>query len=158
MPADQSTDHDPEAVATYVWFERDMFNRVFERVEQGLNDDQFLENILVASFLLHARNLRYFLFDEPRLDDVSAQHFLPEWDEKVEKWCRYLHENRERLNKSLAHISYKRIEYESDKEWEYVKIHTELTAAWDKFFSSLPEEKQKWFTGPRERAVGVTRL
>ena len=66
--------------------------------------------------------------------------------------------NRERLNKSLAHISYKRIEYQPKKEWNYLKIHKEITGTWDEFFSRLPEEKREWFTRPRDGTQGVIRL
>jgi len=40
---------------------------------------------------------------------VVAEDFLAEWDESVEKWCPYLHENKSRLDKSLAHLSCERI-------------------------------------------------
>jgi len=157
-----------KAVATYVWFEYLMFNQAAKQIlsllqgsradslwGQHMTDRKQLQvNVLLASFLIHARNLRAFLFPprrtKPKWDDVLAQHFLPEWDEKVEKWCPYFDENRDRLNKSLAHISYKRIEYEPKKKWSYVKIHKELTAAWNEFWSRLPAEKKKWFTRPRK--------
>ena len=73
-------------VATYVWYERTMFDQVFQRLQsltQG-TPDQFLKNILLESFLLHTRILRDFLFREPTGDDVSARHFFEtpaEWAE-----------------------------------------------------------------------------
>ena len=155
-----------EAAATYVWFEFLMFTQAAKEIlslVQGKKVDhsqggyqltvpeQLQANVLLASFLIHARNLKYFLFDKPKWDDVAAEHFLPEWDEKIDDWCPYFDENRERINKSLAHISYKRIEYAPNKGWDCVKIYNEVKAAWNEFWSRLPEEKQKWFN--RERDV-----
>jgi len=166
LPMSQHTPDEAEvkAVATYVWFEFLMFTQAAKEIlslvegkadgKGGYNltvQEQLQVNVLLASLLIHARNLRYFLFDKPKWDDVSAQHFLPEWDEKVEKWCPYFDENRERLNKSLAHISYKRIEYAPNKGWDCVKIYNEVKAAWNEFWSRLPAAKQKWFN--RERDV-----
>ena len=112
----------------------------------------------MTAFLVHARNLRAFLFPppppapRPRPDDVLAKHFLPEWAEKVEDWCPHFLEHRERLNKSLAHISYKRIEYEANKGWDCGTIYNELTDAWDAFWSRLTPEEQDWFTEPRNQS------
>jgi len=159
MPAEQSTDHNREAVATYVWFERTQLALVFKGFQNleklspppDPGQHQFLKNILLASFLLHTRVLRDFLF-YPRKwdDDVVAEDFLAEWDESVEKWCPYLHENKSRLDKSLAHLSYERIDFEPNKEWDCGRIHTDLKAAWDEFWDRLTPEKQEWFTRPRE--------
>ena len=172
MNQTDNADYSPKEVATFVWFEYTMFDQAAKAIlsllkvsradsQGGVQDPKQLQrNVLLASFLIHARNVRAFLFPPPRPkpDDVLAQQFLPEWDEKVEKRCPYLDANRERLNKSLAHISYKRIEYEPKKEWKYLEIHKEITDAWDDFFSRLPEEKREWFTRARDGLQGVTRL
>ena len=163
MSKDDRTDHNPEDAATYVRFEHTQLTLVVKALrslraesradsqggQQMADPKQFQENILLASFLIHTRNLRDFLFTPPRLDDVSAKDFLAEWDESVETWCPYLDENRDRLNKSLAHLSYKRIEYEPNKSWDCGTIYKELTAAWNEFWSRLPSEKKEWFTRPR---------
>ncbi len=47
-------------VATYVWYEKQMFDESFQRLKEGTSD-QFLLNFLLESFLLHARILRDFL-------------------------------------------------------------------------------------------------
>jgi len=157
--------YSPKKVATFVWFEHTQLVAAFKEIQSLLagrraksqreqpmtNPEQLQVNVLLASFLIHARSLRDFLFTPPRFDDdVSATHFLPDWAEKVEDWCPYFHKHRERLNKSLAHISYKRIEYEPNKGWDCGKIHNELTDAWNKFLGRLTPEEQDWFTAPRK--------
>ncbi len=149
--------YSPKKVATFVWFEYTQLAVVFKRIQRlekspppDPEEHKFQRNIHLASFLLHARSLRNFLFYPRSQDDVIAEDFLDEWDESVENWCPYFHEHRDRLNKSLAHISYKRTEYEPNKKWECGTIHKEITAAWDEFFSRLPAEKQEWFTRPRK--------
>ena len=157
-------DYSPKEVATFVYYEYTQLDHVAkalrsltqgQRVDsQGerhkTDSEKIQESILLTAFLVHARNLRAFLFTPPRLDDVAAEHFLPDWAEKVEDWCPYFLEHRERLNKSLAHISYKRIEYEANKLWECGTIHKELTDAWNEFFGRLTREEQDWFTAPRK--------
>ena len=142
-----------EDVATYVRYERQMFDLPFKGIKQGL-PNQFQKNIYLESFLVHTRNLRDFLFSPPRGDDVSATHFFEppdaEWDESVKDWCPYLDANKSRLNKSLAHLSYERIGYEPYKGWDCGVIHTEMTAAWNEFWSRLTAEKQEWFTRDRD--------
>ena len=171
MPADHAddnlqADHNPKAAATYVYFEHTQLTHAAKALRdltqgqradtQGGRDktdsEQIQESILLESFLIHARNLRYFLFDEPKWDDVAAEHYLPEWDEQVEDWCPYLNERRFRLDKSLAHISYKRIEYESGKKWDCGTIYKEITDALDGFLSRLTPEKRDWFTAPRNQS------
>lgn len=163
MPAD-GDDYSPKEVATFVYFEYTQLVAVFGEIQSLLagrraesqrgqpmtNPEQLQVNVLLASLLLHARNLRNFLFYPRRQDDVIAKDFLDDWDEKVEEWCRYFYKHRFRVNKSLAHISYKRIEYEPNKGWDCGTIYTEIKGAWDEFFSRLTPEKQEWFTKPRK--------
>jgi len=174
MNQTDNADYSPKEVATFVWFEYTMFDQVFKEIQSLLgpkqradsqggvqpktSPKQFAKNILLASFLLHTRNLRNFLFYPRSQDDVIAKDFLDGWNEKVENWCPYLDANRDRLNKSLAHISYKRVEYEANKQWEYVEIHKELTDAWDAFWDRLRPEQREWFTRDRDRQQGVKRL
>jgi len=141
-------------VATYVWYERTMFDQVFQRVQSLMQGtpDQFLQNILLESFLLHTRILRDFLFREPTGDDVSAIHFFEtpaEWAESATDLCPYLSRNKPRLDKALAHLSYKRIGYEPQKGWDCGAVYTEIEAAWTEFWSRLATDKRDWFTKPR---------
>ncbi len=163
MNQTDNADYSPKEVATFVWFEYTQLVLVLQRIQRieqsppsDPNEQQFQRNIHLAAFLIHARNLRAFLFPppppapKPKPDDVLAKHFLPDWAEKVEDWCPYFHKHRERLNKSLAHISYKRIEYEANKLWECGTIHKELIDAWNEFLGKLTTEEQDWFTAPRK--------
>jgi len=156
--------YNPKKVASFVWFEYTQLVAVFKEIQSLLagrraksqreqpmtNPEQLQVNVLLASFLIHARSLRDFLFYPRSQDDVIAEDFLEEWDESVEEWCPYFHKHRERLNKSLAHISYKRIEYEPNKGWDCGKIHKEITDAWNEVVGRMTPEEQDWFTAPRK--------
>jgi hypothetical protein len=58
---------------------------------------------------------------------------------------------RERLNRSLAHLSYDRAGYETTrKDWPFREIFDEVTAAWMAFLDALPDERKKWFDEERD--------
>ena len=143
-----------QKIASAVLYEWKMFIATIA----ALNGVHFLggaiRNALLESLLIHARILTDFFFTDPsREDDVSAKHFFhneEDWRVDFKTECPYLYENRQRLNKSVAHLSYSRIEYESDKEWQYGRISNELHSIWDKFRSSLPTESREWFPSGKE--------
>jgi hypothetical protein len=103
---------------------------------------------VLECFLLHARVLAEFLSrDEGRRDDVLAVHFAETpWvpPEKRE----YLRENEGRIHKSLAHLSYKRIENERHKDWHHHEIYDEISEMWEHFWKALSAERREWFHPP----------
>jgi hypothetical protein len=111
-------------------------------------------NRATESFLVHARNIFELFFKEPQegRPDVSFRHFLDDWEDG-EGWqpvaavsCPYLHHNRTRLNRALAHLSYARIT-EPEKEWDIQAIMRELASVCREFLGQLPE-RQHWFAPP----------
>jgi hypothetical protein len=105
---------------------------------------------LLEPFLLHVRNLRDFLYcDNPsHEDDVVAVHFFDhpdDWTTRRPPMAEYLTSIRKRLNKALAHISYARLDYRSNKTWNIGQIKQDLTVPWEAFLNALPPRKRQWF-------------
>jgi len=106
-------------------------------------------------FLLHARNLYHFLTRRRRdlkrfeATDVLAEDFFDvplEWTPATNLTFLGDKENMERLNRSLSHISYDRVDYERSKRWVLLnRIRHELAEAWNSFLDRLPEARRKWF-------------
>ena len=61
---------------------------------------------------------------------------------------RYLIDNKDRLDKQLAHISSKRIEYErkGQSDWEVGVMHGEIVNSFRIFIKNLPDDKKGWFS------------
>jgi hypothetical protein len=121
--------------------------------------DQPDVNRSLESFLLHARKLYDLFFVPPRKSapDVFFEHFLDAghgWSPDPNQLCPYLHGQRERLNRSIQHLSYDRIGYEPHKEWNVSTIVAEVTALWDEFFRRLPPARRQWFVYDGRLAQG----
>src|SRR5262249_4554709 len=101
----------------------------------------------VVVTLLHARELRDFLGRERKdlkgfeKTDIVAGDFFDSPGEWVPHQIPSLSPapERERLNRSLAHLPYDRVGYETTgKEWPFKEIFDEVTAAWDQPPPALP--------------------
>lgn len=113
-----------------------------------------MKSALLESFLLHARNLHQFLTrrrcDLKRFEvsDVLAEDYFDvstEWT--VPNTLNFLDKNWTRLNRSLAHLTYDRIDYQQSKNWVLMDtVVRELTQAWDAFIACLPESRRNWFS------------
>lgn len=105
---------------------------------------------LLEPFLLHTRNLREFLYTDRSKykDDVLAVHFFDDpndWKRERPPMGEYLESIRERLNKALAHISYARLDYRKEKQWNVKQIKADLNMPWEAFLNALPAKKGQWF-------------
>ncbi len=103
-----------------------------------------IEYALLESFLIHARVLINFLYDGPkRDDDVAAEDFFDEEEQWTEhrpaKSC-LLRENRERINKALAHLTKVRVGLKPEmKQWEYWEIKNEIVGILAHFCTLVPK-------------------
>ena len=139
-------------IAPKVKYEWDMFicvaNHITVECEQRIAD-QFTKNILLEVFLLHARVLHDFLVKSPRkCDDVHAFHFFDkasDWEHVLlsSNFCPYLQKNRERLNKKLTHLTYRRLT--ENERWDTCTVRDEVSYAWHTFLKTLPEDRREWF-------------
>jgi hypothetical protein len=119
----------------------------------GTGSNQEAVNRALESLLLHARNVYDFFFVAPRNNcpDVSVPHFFEDgqvWTPDLTQLCPYLDGQRERLNRSIQHLSYDRLAYEPTKDWNISTLVTELAAVWDDFLSRLPPGRRQWFARP----------
>jgi hypothetical protein len=59
-----------------------------------------------------------------------------------------LRQQKERLNRALAHLSYDRLDYDvTGKGWNFVLLIAEIQHVWAAFLKALPEERRDWFVG-----------
>ncbi len=105
---------------------------------------------MLEPFLLHARNIRDFLYRDfaQREDDVLAADFFDDaalWTARRPPIGKYLESLRERLNKAVAHLSYRRLKNRSDEGWDIKQIKSELRTPWNAFIRTLPQKKKQWF-------------
>jgi hypothetical protein len=107
------------------------------------------KNMALESFLLHFRNLRAFLCPSLQpctADDVLASDFLENDGSNVGEPVK-LEIDRERLNKMLAHVSYRRSDYiEKDQHgWDSSVMLVLILRELQKFFARLSGEQRGWF-------------
>jgi hypothetical protein len=126
---------------------------------QGVAIDQAPVNRSLESFLLHVRNIYDVFFVLPRKNtpDVSFDHFLDAghgWAPDPARLCPYLHSQRERLNRSIQHLSFDRIGYEPQKNWNIGTIVSEIDAVWEEFLRYLPAARRCWFASGGRPAQG----
>jgi hypothetical protein len=120
-------------------------------------------NRAVESFLLHARNVYDFFFTAPRpnMPDVSVQQFFDigqTWKPDANHYCPYLTRERNRLHRSIQHLSYDRIAFERNKQWEVATIVSELTAVWNEYLRRLSVERRGWFSSSEQPATPLENL
>jgi hypothetical protein len=108
-------------------------------------------NRCVESVLTHARNLMDFLGDRKKFaSDVWAGDYLDtpnDWVPDMGAAFPYLLRQRERLNRSIQHVTYDRIAYEADKSWDFTSLAAELNQAWHAFLHALLPDRREWFAG-----------
>ena len=127
----------------------------------GSSDDTEYKRDLSAQLeglLLHARILRdffyYFEFKKHATgrwrDDLMAQDFIPDWTLTRPPAGDYLCENKERMDKAVAHLTKKRVEYKSlGMKWDVPRLRGELQPVIDHFKERLTPETRGWFE-PRD--------
>lgn len=97
-----------------------------------LQHDRFLVNVMLESFLVHARAIIDFLYlDKSNYDDdiFAADYFSKpgEWKKLRGEKTTLIKETKTRANKMLAHISlYRRAVTPEAKGWEVVRIAGEI--------------------------------
>jgi hypothetical protein len=111
-------------------------------------DDEMEVSALLEGFLLHARVLLdFFYYKKARdKDNLRAGDFVDDWGERNRSECKYLDTNWERLNKSLAHLAQKRIQYNrTGEEWDIAAVHSEIKDVARKFIAKVSPNRKSWF-------------
>jgi hypothetical protein len=109
------------------------------------------QNLAIECFLLHFRIIREFLYptrnswtDKIKLDDVIAFDFAEQWLETEEDWIECSPNERHRINKLLAHISYSRPTL--DHSWPIPPMLAAIRKSFAAFVARLPQDRQHWFS------------
>ena len=108
------------------------------------------QNLAIECFLLHFRILREFLYpssnswtDKRKLDDVIAFDLSDHWVKTEDDWAECSPNERERINKLLAHISYSRPRL--DHSWPIRNMLASIRKSFAAFVATLSPERQGWF-------------
>lgn len=140
------SDDKQRGILEHVRYERNMLIGMAYFLDQHLltdsssNEERALHDALLEAFLLHARNLRDFLFlsqnDNATEDDVLARDFFvdPAQWHRDRKTSPHLQSGTGGLNdqagKYLAHLSYERVGGRPEPpEWKYAAIASAITTA-----------------------------
>lgn len=135
---------DLEAAARSIVYEYDMFVASCFLLSHYTGSSQVVRNLSLEGALLHARNLADFLrTDRVTGDDIHADHFFEQSHVTVPD---VLDGERQRLNKRLAHPSYKRSSVQ--RTWHIDQLYSAITKAWSEFrlhVTTAHPERAEWF-------------
>ena len=136
--------------ANAVLYEWTMFKWVSAEIERRNEAGQIrdeVDNLLLEGLLLHTRILKEFLqTSKTKRDDILAAHFLDDaetWNAKVKQLFPRIRDDSDRLNKKLAHLSYRRLEM--CQSWDVKLIYCEINDGWNEFIKALDPERREWF-------------
>jgi hypothetical protein len=123
------------------------------------------KNMALESFLLHFRNLRAFLcpsLQRPQFNDILASDFLGELVPRDIGSAAKLSEDKDRLDRMLAHLTYHRDQYiaAGEDRWLAARMGSDALAEFEAFLSS-PNLKPKiasWFPSRSQLAQERSRL
>lgn len=131
----------------HIVYEIMMFNEASIKLQSGV-EDRFEKNILVESFVIHARNLFEFFYKNKIKDDISAYDFIFKKKEfKMKRTKKRILENlTNKANKQVVHLTYSRNNYNRLTKGWYVSI---ITINFNKtilaFLSCLEPREKEWF-------------
>lgn len=161
------TDEDLRQAAEHVTYEMDLL--VFAGSHLGGYHSSPMtrpagseENVMLEAFLLHYRNLRAFLcpsLQRVSVDDILASDFLKRIDPIDIGDCHSLEgNNKVRLDRMLAHLSYRRGEFISSGQrgWHVQAMLADMLHEFNKFVKLLPLSLAVWFPPSEWLAVRET--
>jgi hypothetical protein len=119
-------------------------------------------NLWYEGLVLHARVLRDFFFTKvddkgkrtTRKDDIVAiDYFATQsaWPYTSRNLSAYLKENKKRMDRALAHLSFGRLVYK-EKDWSATQMLSEIGAKWFEFLEQLEQNNEPaavWFRSHR---------
>ena len=89
---------------------------------------EIIKNALLESFVLHARALADFFYnDSPRPDDVVAADYVSDWAKRRATESPLLQGLRSRAGKEIAHLTFGRLLVKDvAKDWSFADITKEM--------------------------------
>jgi hypothetical protein len=97
----------------------------------------------VEILLLHCRVLTDFFCRLPTRDDLSALHYLPEWDRNSEDLA-WLDGHVPEINKRVMHLTAYRDRQENDGR-DVAETIRRLNLVMIRFLEGLPPDRREWF-------------
>jgi hypothetical protein len=138
-----------EGIAREVQYEIDMMHHAARLLRS--ERDKLHKTFYLELFLLHLRNIRDFLYADPKhaqQEDVAAEDLVAsaDWPAIRPALGQTISSEKGRLNRALAHLSYCRLHYnKTGKAWFVGRMHKEIEHSLDAFFRAIPPERKLWF-------------
>jgi len=126
-------------------YEIGMFRESSKALLSGIKLADFYHNLVVESFVIHARVLIDFFYGKRQHpDDMIAKDFFSEdvdWVNIRPPLTRVLQEAKTKANKQLAHLSFTRLKLKSknEKGWKIFEIFNDM----NKVINSFNKAKNK---------------
>ena len=121
-----------------------------QSIRMPKNHGMFLRSLAFEGVVLHARVLRDFLYKKlnpkgklipPRDDDILAVDYFAtdaDWPYTYADMSKYLNDDKVRMDRALAHLSYDRLTYNgTGKSWDDEKIRDDIGGRWIEFIDKL---------------------
>jgi hypothetical protein len=154
------TESELQQGARFIRYEYRMLAEASRRwTDLGLDNyslrNKWERRLVLDLFLLHARNLLDFLAPRPTVgpEDVIAPHFAPTWawSQHTGLAGRTIIDWRDRIDKLLSHVTYRRTamidEMVSEERWQIEELHAGLAMVFSEFLKTVPEPRTNGF-GP----------
>ena len=120
-------ERDLVGASAHLLYEGEMLEATRRVLASGVTAGSLLNNAVLESFLVHARNLVHFFYPQnPFKTDVLAEHYFEsgQWDSIRPEMPEPLEKIRTRANKELAHLTYERLSVmPKEKHWYFDEIH-----------------------------------
>ena len=117
------------------------------------------------SFLIHARSLRDFFWNEwnPHgkyaCNDILAEHYLSTWRGIKNAVPKVFERTKGPMDGQLAHVSTARLRHRAeDLQAEMSELESELKTVWDRFLSKLPTGLRDQFNDSYDREEAQLRF
>ncbi len=156
-----SDESEMKHAAGFVFYEIEQFRWAMKNIPNewrcGTSGILREEDAVVEVALLHARALREFFFRRRTSisrtsnwwSDVLAEDFFDDPSQWKIPTMTFLGDknNKDRLDRSLSHLTYHRIEYQvkNQKRWDFSAMSQDIEESYSKFLDLLPAGRQAWF-------------
>lgn len=135
------TQADLSVFAPHIRYEADMLHIAYKETQSRPPQPQ--ASIVLECFLLHWRNLWYFLLERKK-GDVIASDYIASW-----KRDRPSPDFRTRVHTLLAHISKLRLGQIGFSAQEVGVMYEQIAKLWTEFYKQLPSDDERaWFKNP----------